>query len=84
MAQASVGAVFDAARRSGVGFRAVQAPGDLADLEIPPDALARLSASLRAGMVAIVPERPVEINAPALNKPAPSDAVTSTGPIATR
>jgi hypothetical protein len=62
MAQASVGAVFDAARRSGVGFRAVQAPDDLADLEMPPDALARLSASLRAGMVAIVPERPVEID----------------------
>jgi transglutaminase-like putative cysteine protease len=58
---ASVGGVFDAARREGIGLRLVMGPDDLPDLALPDDALARLARSVSDGQVAIVPERAVMI-----------------------
>jgi large repetitive protein len=57
----SVGAVFDAARRAGIGPRLVMGPEELSGLTLPDDALARLTRSVSSGQVAILPERPVRI-----------------------
>jgi transglutaminase-like putative cysteine protease len=58
---ASVGAVFDAARRDGLGLRVLRAPEDAAALPYAPDALVRLRDSLADGWLAVAPERTVLI-----------------------
>jgi hypothetical protein len=59
---ASVGAVFDAARRDGIPVLAGRGPDDLDRLAFAADAKARLAEQLAAGLVAIVPERPVRLH----------------------
>ena len=62
LSTASVGAVFDAAAAQGIDLRVVTSPTAADGLAYPPNALARLQASLRDGRAAVVPERPVTIN----------------------
>ena len=55
----SVGAVFEKARRDGIGIRVLQDPTDADGLAYPPDALARMRSAITGGLVAVAPERPV-------------------------
>jgi hypothetical protein len=59
-AVASVGAIFDEARRLAVPLRVLKTPGDASALPYSPDALARLTAALESGHIAVAPERPIE------------------------
>jgi hypothetical protein len=58
---ASVGGVFDAAHREGVGLRVVRTPEDVAGLDYPSDARAILAASLLEGRLAIAPQALVTV-----------------------
>ncbi|MFO7531740.1 MAG: transglutaminase domain-containing protein, partial [Candidatus Limnocylindrales bacterium] len=58
---ASVGAVFDAARRDGLDLRVLRTPEDAAALPYAPDAQVRLRDSLAGGWLAVAPARPVRI-----------------------
>ena len=57
----SVGAVFDAAATQGIGTRVISQADPIDDLPYATAALRTLAASLGEGLVAIAPERPVQL-----------------------
>ena len=67
MSALSVGAVFAEAKKKGVAFAVVNDAASLGRVTVSPEAEIRISKALETGLVAIVPEQPVEIGGQAVS-----------------
>ena len=67
MSALSVGAVFAEAKKNGVAFAVVNDAASLGRVTVSPEAGIRISKALEIGLVAIVPEQPVEIGGQAVS-----------------
>lgn len=57
----STAVLIDAAQKAGASLKLAKAVGDLGDLQLPPDAAARIRADLSAGQWVVYPSQPVVV-----------------------